>query len=33
LRWCYEGSLATVDCSAFGQRCAAVDDTGAHDCR
>jgi D-alanyl-D-alanine carboxypeptidase len=31
LTWCYEGALATVDCSAFSQRCTAVE--GAHDCR
>jgi D-alanyl-D-alanine carboxypeptidase len=31
LSWCYEGSLATVDCSAFGQRCVAVG--GEHDCQ
>jgi D-alanyl-D-alanine carboxypeptidase len=31
LSWCYEGALATVDCSAFEQSCAPVD--GGHDCR
>jgi len=31
LSWCYEGSLATVDCSAFSQRCVAVG--GGHDCQ
>jgi hypothetical protein len=33
LSWCFEGALATVDCSAFGQRCAAVAPDGQHDCR
>jgi hypothetical protein len=33
LSWCYEGALATVDCSAFGQRCVATDHAGEHDCR
>ena len=31
LSWCYEGALATVDCSAFSQKCVAVD--GGHDCQ
>lgn len=31
LSWCYEGALATVDCSAFEQSCGAV--AGGHDCR
>lgn len=31
LSWCYEGALATVDCSAFGQRCEAAG--GESDCR
>jgi hypothetical protein len=31
LSWCYEGALATVDCSAFGQRCTAVG--SEHDCQ
>jgi D-alanyl-D-alanine carboxypeptidase len=31
LSWCYEGALATVDCSAFGQRCTAAG--AGHDCR
>jgi D-alanyl-D-alanine carboxypeptidase len=32
LSWCYEGALATVDCSAFEKRCVATGE-GAHDCR
>jgi D-alanyl-D-alanine carboxypeptidase len=31
LSWCYEGALATVDCSAFSQKCVAVE--GGHDCQ
>jgi D-alanyl-D-alanine carboxypeptidase len=31
LSWCYEGALATVDCSAFEQRCESV--AGEADCR
>jgi D-alanyl-D-alanine carboxypeptidase len=31
LSWCYEGALATVDCSAFGQRCES--DGAEADCR
>jgi len=31
LSWCYEGALATVDCSAFAQKCVAVG--GGHDCQ
>jgi D-alanyl-D-alanine carboxypeptidase len=33
LSWCYEGVLATVDCSAFEQRCGPTGSTGTHDCR
>jgi D-alanyl-D-alanine carboxypeptidase len=32
LSWCYEGALATVDCSAFSQRCEATG-AGEFDCR
>jgi D-alanyl-D-alanine carboxypeptidase len=31
LSWCYDGALATVDCSAFSQRCTTVGE--AHDCQ
>jgi D-alanyl-D-alanine carboxypeptidase len=31
LSWCYEGALATVDCSAFEKRCESV--AGEADCR
>lgn len=33
LSWCYEGSLATVDCAVSGQTCGRSDATGEHDCQ
>jgi hypothetical protein len=32
LTWCYDGALATVDCSVSGQRCGPSPRTGKPDC-
>jgi hypothetical protein len=32
LSWCYQGSLATVDCASSGERCGRSDDSDVYDC-